>query len=447
MADKRDNLSICRLGKQTKVRNLTLPINASILVRLAICGSRIVKLINWSILAGGMLALSACTNNTPAPAPLLTTPLASESTASSQPPKVETKPTPTPTPTATPTTQQTNVQAIVPITRPGPVIAHLGPTPITMDQLIGPLLDGYGLNVLLNVAQLEYVKQQTAKAGITVTAEDIQRERDSTLADRFADADKADREALFKDYIQKTHYSMAEFELVFETNAHLRKLAEPLTIGKINDEVLHEAFRQLYGETVSIRHIQVSTLPDIQEAQRRLAAGEPFEKVAHDLSTNVETAAMGGELPPFSRQATGYPQNFKDVAFALKEGQVSEVVQAAGTYHLIKLEKRFEPKAVNFDDVKESIRQDLQERLVQATIKSLREQYAQDVVQAMTIDNPTLKAQLDARLHQRDQQITDQNDIKARFEKQKQEIMNRSATMPSTMPAAPGVARPPATRE
>jgi peptidyl-prolyl cis-trans isomerase D len=225
--------------------------------------------------------------------------------------------------------------------------------------------------------------------------------------------------------------------------------------GKINDAALQEAFRELYGETVQVRHIQLANMQEVIEAKRRLAAGEPFAQVAQEMSRNARTANLGGELPPFSRQTSGYPQAFKDAAFSLKEGEVSDAVEAEGAYHLLQLVHRIPPKAVKFEDVKESLRDDLQDRLVQATIKDLRAQIAQDAIKELIIDEPSLKKQYDAQLHQSDQQLKDRNQIRQQFEKERERILKQAATRqsttsPTTIPAAtqppaPEVARPPAT--
>jgi parvulin-like peptidyl-prolyl isomerase len=331
-----------------------------------------------------------------------------------------------------------------------PIVARVGEAHVTLDQLQRPLMEGYGLNVLLNLVQLEIAKQNTAKAGITVTADDIARERAQTIENMFKDSNqkvtdkindllnknqsaeadklreqmKKDNEQAFGQFLENQHYTRAEFDIVVETNAHLRKLAEPQLKGKIDDEKLKEAFNALYGENVKCRHIQANNVLVINEAKRRIAAGEPFEKVAAEVSENASTGPLGGELPPFSLQTPGFPEKFKEVAFALKEGEVSEMVQAEGAYHIIKLEKRIAPKAVKFEDVKESLRADLQKKALEAAVKELRIQTSEQAVRGLMINDPVLKAQWDQRLAKRDGELKERKAIREQQERER----NRAAT-------------------
>jgi parvulin-like peptidyl-prolyl isomerase len=317
------------------------------------------------------------------------------------------------------------------------VVARLAGRPITLAQLYPVLIEGYGLNLLMNVVQLEFARQQAERSGIVVTPQDIQRERERTFAQRFPEADKADHELLFAQYLQQQHVARAEVEIGFETNTYLRKLAEPLIKDKINDATLEIAFREMYGETVQVRHIQAANMQEVLEAKRRMAAGEPFEKVARELSRNTRTADLGGELPAFSRQSGDYPQNFKDAAFALKEGEVSDAVSAGGALHLLKLDRRIGPKAVKFEDVKESLREDITERAIDSVMKQLRTQYLQEALSVLIVDQPVLAKQLDDKLKQRDQQITDRNEIKEQFDRERDRIMQRSATQPDAPASQP----------
>jgi parvulin-like peptidyl-prolyl isomerase len=279
------------------------------------------------------------------------------------------------------------------------VVARVNGNPITMRQLTQPLVEGYGLNILLNLVQLELAKQDAARKRITLSPHDIEVERDQTLSRLFQDADKADYDELFEQFLQQQRISKPEFDIVLTTNAYLRKIAEPQLKGMINEQNLQEAYRQMYGEKVQVRHIQCANMTEILEAKRMLAEGKPFEQVAQELSRNQHTAGLGGELPPFSRSAANFPQAFKDAAFALKVGEVSDPVQADGAFHLIKLEQRIQPNpnVVKYEDVKESVRQELEDKLLQAAVKQMRQELTLQALKALQIDEPTLKAQFEAR--------------------------------------------------
>ncbi|HYO08914.1 MAG TPA: peptidyl-prolyl cis-trans isomerase [Tepidisphaeraceae bacterium] len=352
-----------------------------------------------------------------------------------------------------PALSEASVAPAPPVPSPGAVLAQIGPVQVTGEQVLRPLLEGYGLNILLNVAQLQMAREGVARSNLTVTAADIAAERERTIENMFKDSNekqldklraaqdrrmneeaeriraelRKDNEQAFEQFLQNQHISRAEFDVVTETNAYLRKLAEPAVAGKITEENLQQAFGALYGETVRCRHIQVPNLQEIQEAKRRLAAGQPFGKVAQDMSRNPSTGAVGGQVPAFSLQTQGYPQNFKDAAFALKEGEVSDVVQAEGSYHLILLEKRIPPKVVKFDDVKQSIRKDLEERAVQATMKQLRNQLSDQAVQGMVINDPMLKQQWDRMLAKRQAEIKDKDEIRRQLQRERE----RATTQPA----------------
>jgi parvulin-like peptidyl-prolyl isomerase len=323
------------------------------------------------------------------------------------------------------------------------VLARVDDIAITVGQLQGPLLDAYGLNVLLNQVQLELAKQVAANAKVTVTQADIDRERKMTLDRMFKDAPKEDHDNLFEQFLQQQRSSHAEFDIVMGVNAHLRKVAEPLLAGKISEENLKEAFNTMYGEKVQVRHIQGSNLQEIQEARRRVAGGESFAAVAREVSRNQRTAALGGLLPEFSRGTTDLPQSLKDAAFALKEGEMSDPVEAKGAYHLLMLEKRIPPKVFKFEDVKDSIREDLSERAVQETVKQLRQQLVQQAREKLKIEHPGLKAQFEKMTTKHEEsQVKDAESFRERLrrERERRGLPEKGAATKPTLEAAPDVA-------
>jgi parvulin-like peptidyl-prolyl isomerase len=297
-------------------------------------------------------------------------------------------------------------------------------------------------------------KEQAARSGVRVTPQDVEQERTRTIDRLFKDANeklfdklnaardkgdnaeadkiaaqiKADNTQAFEQFLVNQRITRPEFDIVTETNTYLRKIAEPMLVGKITDENLKDAFNTLYGATVKCRHIQCSNMLEIQEAKRRLEAGEPFAKVATELSRNPGTRRVGGELPPFNLQTQGLPQAFKDAAWALKkEGDISDIVSAEGGYHLILLEKRNAPKAVKFEDVKDSLRADLTDRLLEASVKQLRQSAADQAVAALTINDPALAKQWQDKLDKRLATIRDRDAIRAQMERDRE----RAATQPS----------------
>jgi foldase protein PrsA len=310
------------------------------------------------------------------------------------------------------------------------VVARINGKDISMGSLVQPLIDTYGLNMLLNIVQLELARQDAANAHVTVTPEDIAREREQMLAKLFGPgAKKEDYDKLLDQFLSQKGMKKQELDLVIQQQAYLHKIAIPMVDKQITDDKVQEAFRSLYGETVHVKHIECGNLQDIAEAKRRLAAGESFEVVARTMSQNANTAPLGGDLPPFSRAAANYPQAFKDAAFNLKVGEVSDPVSNNKSFHLIKMYERIAPKAVKFEDVKDSVRADLVDRLSQVTIQGLRQQLSMQVLQTIQILDPTLKKQFADRLTQQNTKIKDPAEIRKEMEK------DRERSAPSTEPA------------
>jgi parvulin-like peptidyl-prolyl isomerase len=75
-----------------------------------------------------------------------------------------------------------------------------------------------------------------------------------------------------------------------------------------------------------------------EDVLKRVRAGEDFAKLAKEFSTDPGSKEKGGDLGWF-----GHGQmvpEFEQAAFALKPGQVSDIVESKFGYHIIKLEDR-----------------------------------------------------------------------------------------------------------
>jgi peptidyl-prolyl cis-trans isomerase C len=117
------------------------------------------------------------------------------------------------------------------------------------------------------------------------------------------------------------------------------------------------------------RHILVKVAPNAPEADKkkarekaevllkRVREGQDFAKVAEESSEDPASQKKGGDLGYFSRGRMVKP--FEDVAFSMKPGQVSEIVETQFGFHIIKLEDLKEARIRPFDEVKEMVKSQL----------------------------------------------------------------------------------------
>ncbi len=96
-----------------------------------------------------------------------------------------------------------------------------------------------------------------------------------------------------------------------------------------------------------------------EELRSRIQSGEDFEAIARDYSQDTQTASNGGDLGSFGRNEM-FPQ-FEEAAFALDEGELSDVVETTLGLHLIRVDERVIP---DFEERRDQFRAQLRNRIV-----------------------------------------------------------------------------------
>lgn len=169
------------------------------------------------------------------------------------------------------------------------------------------------------------VDQLAAKYDIEVTKEEIQAEVE-TIAQEFGDQQRLEEE------VQNIFgWDMAEFEkrVVYQTVLNVKLQNELYDAEEVWDETRAEA----------------------KEVLEKIKEGEDFSQMAAQYSEDTGTKNQGGDLGWFGRGVM--VKEFEDAAFALKPGQVSDLVKTQYGYHIILIEEKGEVETENEQGEKE----------------------------------------------------------------------------------------------
>jgi len=325
------------------------------------------------------------------------------------------------------------------------VLATVHGIPIRRDDVERRLMFYYGLDVVLQEIQLQLARDQAKKEGITVTPEDIKAELPKSMTMILGPQDKVDYEALLPQILQTVKMSRPAFDAWVETNAYLRKIIEPKLSSLMTEQVLRDAFGILYGEKAVIRHIQLGHHRDVDAVIKRLGEGQKFEDVAKALSQDKMTGPMGGELPPFARDARAPVQALKDAAFALAPGQVSDPIKVGETIQIIKLERKIAPVAIKFEDpeVQQIVRAWVYNSQITALIRAFRQEF-QKAKPYIQIHDAVLRDQFRQRDEEANAKVKSEAELREKMAQEHDLAATRASTQPLLPPPPPSTR--PATR-
>lgn len=204
----------------------------------------------------------------------------------------------------------------------------------------------------------------------------------------------------------------SEADLVAYHRAHAQSFAAPeqatieyvvldlASIGrdlKLSEEELHKYYEENIARYTSAQerrasHILIKADKDLPAAERAKAkaraeailaevrkAPATFAEVARKQSEDTGSAGQGGDLDYFGRGAMVKP--FEDAVFAMKKGEISNVIESDFGYHVIELTDIRGGQKKPFEQVRGEIETEVRKALAQKKYAEAAEQFSETVYQ------------------------------------------------------------------
>jgi len=243
--------------------------------------------------------------------------------------------------------------------------------------LLDPQISQIKKEVLENLINRELLFQESQRKGIEVDEAAIN-EQVMTLKKRFPS------EAEFKSALMKANLSEAAIKAQIKRGLAIQQfidahIAQKAAVSDQEIKAFYESRPALFKQPEQVRasHILIKVEPQadesqkatarnkIEEIQQRLQKGEDFAALAQEFS-QCPSSAKGGDLGYFRRGQMVKP--FEEAAFALRPGEVSDVVETRFGYHLIKVIDKKPESTISYEEIKDKLQEHLKQQKVRNQI-------------------------------------------------------------------------------
>ncbi len=238
-------------------------------------------------------------------------------------------------------------------------------------------------DILENLINGELLYQESRKEGIKVSEDEIN-EQLAGIKKRFPDETK------FQNVLSEANLSEQTLKTQIERGEAIQKFVDKKFMRAVI--VSNEESKAYYDENpnyfkkpeeVRASHILIKVKPQAGESEKkearkklkkikgRLKKGEDFAALAKEFSEGP-SSANGGDLGYFKRGQMVKP--FEEKAFAMKPGEVSDIVETRFGYHLIKVIDKKPETVTAYEEVKDRLGNYLKQEKVRKEVGRFVEQ-------------------------------------------------------------------------
>ena len=212
------------------------------------------------------------------------------------------------------------------------VVAVVNREPITRQELGQLCLARWGVDTLEGLVNKQLITEACRTRGIVIAENDVDEEIRS-IASQF----NMSAEQYLKMIKDERDVSATEYrrDIIWPAIALKRLAADQI---QVTQEDLRKEFEAEFGEKRQVRVISLTSRSKAEEVvQLAQANPDDFGRLAKQYSADPNSASAKGLIPPISKHV-GDP-TVEKVVFAMQEGQVSGIVEAANQYHIFKCER------------------------------------------------------------------------------------------------------------
>jgi peptidyl-prolyl cis-trans isomerase SurA len=237
------------------------------------------------------------------------------------------------------------------------------------DAQLRTMLDEVTPDLLVNVVDEMLIVQRGRELGYKMSDDQFTNILDSIKKDN-----KIENDEQFQAALKQENMSLADLRKQLEKQMIVSRVQQNEVMGKIgvSDDEARRYYEGHKGEftspqTITLREVLVSNSSDgktvnagldeqarekVTKIRERALAGEPFDKLASELS-DAPSKANAGLIGPLN--LADVSSDLRKMIEGMKVGEITQPLRAARGYQILKLESMTPPQTRPFDEAKNDI--------------------------------------------------------------------------------------------